>query len=325
MKRSRSPLPGPEGGSSGRDPRSRRLCDVRSWGFAALERAGIESWAVDADALLCHALGLDRVGLVKNRDSLVSGERIGALGGMLQRRRSREPVAYIVGAKEFFGLDLYVDSRVLVVRPTTELLVERALQTLGVAVPKGRAPKPDPRPAPFVVEVGTGCGAVCVALATYLPSARFLATDVSHAALIVAKENVSRYDLGGRVLLAVADLQPATEPPPDLLIANLPYISSGEIELLDPDVRDYEPRLALDGGIDGFELHRRLIASARLRPGGVLLLEIGCDQGEAVVAAAGARDPALRVEVTADLGGLDRIATLSGWQGRDLDGGVRHL
>lgn len=325
MKRSRSPLPGPEGGKSGCEPRSRRLGDVRSWGYAALRRAGIESWAVDADALLCHALGLDRVGLVMNRDALVSGERIGALARMLERRRAREPVAYIVGAKEFFGLELHVDSRVLVVRPTTELLVERALEILGFAVPKGRAPKPDPRPAPFVVEVGTGCGAVCVALATYLPSARFLATDVSHAALMVAKENVARHGLVGRVLLAAANLQPATEPPPDLLIANLPYISSAELELLDPDVRDYEPRLALDGGIDGFELHRPLIASARLRTGGTLVLEIGFDQRQAVVAAAAARDPALRVEMTADLEGLDRIATITGWQDRDLDEGVRHL
>ncbi len=208
------------------------------------------------------------------------------------------------------GLEFKVDRPVLSPRPSTEVLVEKALACAGLKTRAGIL-RPDPRYDPLVVDVGTGCGAAAVAMAHFLPSARVLASDLSPQAVAVARENAKA--LGATVHFAVADLQPATMPSPDLLVANLPYIPTGEIPRLQREVRDFEPRLALDGGPDGFALYRRLFQVARISAGGAMLIEIGFDQADLVRNAASLRSQNLEVEIFPDLEGMDRVALITGW------------
>ena len=189
----------------------------------------------------------------------------------------REPLAYVLGSREFYGLDFRVTPAVMVPRPETETLVEEALAW-------ARA-----RSAPITVaDVGTGSGCIVVSLAVHLPDARFLATDVSPAALAVAEENARRHGVAGRVRLLPGHLLEPLPGPVDLVVANLPYIPRGRIDSLQPEVRDHEPREALDGGPDGTDLLRPLLrqAGAYLRPGAALMLEIDEEQGATMAQAA---------------------------------------
>ncbi len=217
-----------------------------------------------------------------------------------------------MGKREFMGLEFKVDRRVLAPRPCTEVLVEKALECAGLKV-RGGELRPDPRYGPLVVDVGTGCGAAAIAIARFLPSARVIASDISTEAVEVARENASAHGATATVNFVVADLQPATIPPPDLLVANLPYVPTGEIPHLQREVRDFEPRLALDGGPDGFALCRRLIQTAAISPGGAMLLEIGFDQAGLVRGAASMRSMGLKTEIFPDLEGMDRVALITGW------------
>ena len=210
------------------------------------------------------------------------------------------------------GLEFKVDRRVLAPRPSTETLVEKALESAGLEIGGGEL-RPDGRYDPLVVDVGTGCGAAAIAIARFLPSARVIASDISTEAIAVAAENASAHGLTATVNCIVADLQPATTPAPDLLVANLPYIPTGEIPHLQREVRDFEPRLALDGGPDGFALYRRLVSSAAIRPGGAMLIEIGFDQADLARSAASLRSADLNVEIFPDLEGMDRVALITGW------------
>lgn len=287
---------------------------ARTWGYLQLKKSGVDSFVLDADLILAAVLGIDRQELRLNRDILLSDDQTEGFERAIARRAAHEPVAYILGHKEFFGLDLLVDRRALVPRPSTEVLVEKTLGLLGIRVGPGIRLRPDPGPAPFIVEAGSGSGAAAVALATYLPSAAVLASDISLPAARVALENVHRLGLRDRVHVVVADLQPATAQPPDVLVANLPYVPTDELNLLAPDVRDFEPRIALDGGPDGFAGYRRLIAAAVVRPGGAMLCEIGHQHGPAMRAAVAARAPHLNVEIHPDLEGWDRVAIVTGWR-----------
>ena len=210
------------------------------------------------------------------------------------------------------GLEFKVDRRVLAPRPSTETLVEKALECAGLKA-RGGALSPDARHDPLVVDVGTGCGAAAIAIAHFLPSARVIASDISTEAVAVARENASAHGLTATVDFTVADLQPATAAAPDLLVANLPYVPTGEIPHLQREVRDFEPRLALDGGPDGFALHRRLVQSAAISPGGAMLIEIGFDQADLARSAASRRSADLEVKIFSDLEGMDRIALITGW------------
>lgn len=254
---------------------------------------------LDAELLLAHTLGLSRAGLLAASDGAIPAAAEAAFTALLRRRLDLEPVAYLVGSKEFWGLEFAVDQRVLVPRPETELLVEQAL---GWA--QGRDA------ALTIADIGTGSGAIAVALALALPQARLFAVDHSPDALAVAATNVRRYGLEERVELLTGDLLGPLTQAVDILVSNPPYTLLAEV---DEGVRRHEPALALDGGPDGLALYRRLLAQAPayLRPGGLLLLELGHDQWPAVASLAATAFPTATISPHHDLAGIVRVLRLS--------------
>ncbi|HKA91261.1 MAG TPA: peptide chain release factor N(5)-glutamine methyltransferase [Haliangiales bacterium] len=267
---------------------------VLAWTTGKFAERGIGSARLDAEVLLAHALGTSRVGLYTGFDKPLQEEELAAYRELVRRRLAGEPVAYLVGQKEFWSLPLRVDPRVLIPRQDTETLVEVALR---------RAPS-----AARIADVATGSGAVALALAKERPGAMVVATDVSEDALAVARANAGA--LGLAVRFVAGDLlAPLAGERFDLVVGNPPYVPSGDLAGLAPEV-GREPRAALDGGPDGLALVRRLVAAApaALADGGVLALEHGFDQGEAVralFAAAGLAD----VETARDLGGNERVTS----------------
>ncbi len=228
-----------------------------------------------------------------------------AYHALLERRLAHEPVAYLTGHREFFGLDFRVNRHVLIPRSETELLAELGLSAarrLAHLAPAGLA----------IADVGTGSGCVAISLAVHLPAARVYATDASAQALAVAEENCRRHGVAGQVILLPGDLLASLPEPVPLIVANLPYIPHAELENLPPEIRLYEPRAALDGGQDGLEAIRRLLAEApaHLKPGGVVLLEIGHRQGQAVVALARQHFPGAAVAVHHDSAGRERVVVI---------------
>jgi release factor glutamine methyltransferase len=254
---------------------------------------------LDAELLLAYVLGWTRARLLAYADEAPDAAQVARFRQLVARRAHLEPVAYLIGEREFYGLTLAVDRRVLVPRPETELLVELALT---------HALAPDPARPLRIADVGTGSGAIALALAHHLPTAHIFATDMSREALDVAAANLARHNLGARVTLAQGDLLApmANGPPLDLIVSNPPYTVLAEI---DEGVRRHEPRLALDGGPDGLEVYRRLAQQAPplLHPGGALLLEIGATQAQAVVAMLQAAFPGAAVAVHRDLAGHPRV------------------
>jgi release factor glutamine methyltransferase len=247
---------------------------------------GVDSPRLNAEHLLAHALGLKRMELYLQFDRpLTETERV-PLRDMVKRRGAREPLQHILGTAEFHGRSFLSDPRALVPRPETEQLVELALE-----LAKTHA-------SPALLDIGTGTGVIALTLALELPAAAIHATDLSPGALALAADNADRHQLTGRVTFTQSDLLPPNDTKFDLILANLPYIPSGEIATLSPEVR-HDPATALDGGADGLDLIRRLIAEApaRLATGGALLLEIGAGQADAVNALLSAlkyRDISLR-------------------------------
>jgi release factor glutamine methyltransferase len=267
-------------------------------GRALLAGAGIAAADLEARLLLRQAAGLGAAALAARGADPLDGAAAAAFDALLARRLQRVPLAYLAGEREFWSLRLAVDARVLVPRPETETLVEAALALLG--------------PGARVADVGTGSGAIVIALAAELRDADFLAVDSSAGALAVARANAAAHGVAGRIAFLEGDL---LEPLAahgrglDALVSNPPYIPTAEIAGLEPEVRDHEPRAALDGGPDGLALIGRLVAGAPalLRAGGWLVLEIGAGQAPAVrarLAAAGAYD---RVETRRDLAGIERV------------------
>ncbi|MGI8927318.1 MAG: peptide chain release factor N(5)-glutamine methyltransferase [Tepidiformaceae bacterium] len=257
-----------------------------------LEAAGVPDAAMEAEVLVRSAAGMARAAYFAG-ETLPSGCEP-RLETMVARREAREPAAYITGTRAFYGLELSVGPGVLIPRPETELLVEAGLL---------EAARLD---APIVVDVGTGSGAVAVAVAHALPAGsggRVLGTDVSADALRVAATN--RDSHGVELTLLRMDLLGGIGRA-DVVLANLPYIPSGEVDALEPEVSRWEPRVALDGGADGLALIRRLIDDCRerLRPA-LLALEVGCGQADAV--GAYATECGAVVQVLRDLSGIERV------------------
>ena len=265
--------------------------DLVRWTTGYFKEHGIASPRLDAELLLAFVLGLERIELYTAFDRPVeSAERERFRELVRERAQKRRPVAYQTGVREFWSQSFRVDESVLIPRPDTETLVREAVAR-------------DPR---RILEVGVGSGAVCAALALELPEAGIVGTDISEAALEIARENLGRLGVAERCELRCTDL--VSGDGFDALVSNPPYIPSGEIEGLGPEVQ-HEPRAALDGGADGLDLIRRLVnaAPAVLRPGGWLLLEIGAGQGPSVAALmqkAGLDEVALRP----DLSGIERVA-----------------
>ena len=227
-----------------------------------------------------------------------------AFEALLARRLLREPTAYIIGRREFYDLELEVTSAAPVPRPETELLVDEAVTQAQRLQPTCLQP--------HIVDVGTGCGAIALAVSKRLPTARVTAIDTSRAALDLARRNAEKLGLSERVRFALGDLLSPLDEGADIIVANLPYVPSGEWECLAPEIRSYEPRAALDGGSDGLRLIARLLdeAPAHLRSPGALVLEIGDDQGATVAALAREAFPAAAIAVKKDLASLDRAVVI---------------
>ncbi len=253
--------------------------------------------ALDAEVLARHVLGWDRAAyLCGRRDAAPRGFGT-AYDAALDRRAGREPVAAIVGRREFWGLELEVGPSVLTPRPETELLVEEALRLVR-----------GPRAAPLLADVCTGSGCVAIALATELPRARIIATDVSAAALAVARRNAARHGVDTRIAWVRTSCLDGVGAAPDVIVANPPYVADDDIAGLPPEVRDFEPRLALAGGRDGLDVVRRLLdaAARQLAPGGHLALELGSGQAPAVRGAVAVLPQLALVRVRRDLQGFAR-------------------
>ena len=265
----------------------------------ALSRQDIEDSGFEAELLMRQALGISRVELYQDLNRELSPGEEADFERLISRRLSGEPVAYITGRREFFGLDFCVDSRVLIPRPETELLVEKALE-----LARGR-------PTATVADIGTGSGAIAVSLALNLPQAKVFATDVSALALKVARFNCQKHGVLDRVCLLEGDLLSPLPEPVDLVVANLPYVTEGEVG--ERGLASFEPELALAGGCDGLGKIRELCGKLddKLCPGGSLLLEIGIGQSRAVAGLLYSLFPAARVEITPDLSGIDRVVSLT--------------
>jgi release factor glutamine methyltransferase len=260
--------------------------------------AGIESAELDARILVGHALSFDHAALAAAGARRLDAGEIEAIVALARRRLAHEPVARIVGSKEFWSLRLSVNAATFVPRPETETVVEAALAVIGAA----NARKQNLR----IADLGTGSGALLLALLTELPNAFGVGTDLSQGALHVARDNAARL-VPCRGDFVACDLAAAFGGPFDLIVANPPYIPSGDIGTLAPDVSDFDPRTALDGGSDGLDCYRAIAATtpALLKPGGVLVVELGAGQSPAVTAlflAAGLAPSPPRV----DLGGVAR-------------------
>ncbi len=271
---------------------------ILQWTTQDFEKRGIESARVDAELLIARGLGIDRVGLYLDLDRpLKSAERT-AVRELVTRRREREPVAYILGHKDFYGRRFSVDARVLVPRPDTETLVEEALKRI------------DENAAVRVLDVGTGSGIVAITIALERPEASVYAVDASPAALVVARANAERLGAGDRIRFVESDLFGALQQGEafDAVVSNPPYITDAELQTLEPEVLEHEPREALSGGADGLVVVRRLLAEGQtwVRPGGFLMMEVGASQARAVRDLAD-RDVWLWQAAHKDLNGIERV------------------
>ena len=256
---------------------------------------------LDAELLLAHCLGWGRDRLFAYPEYSLSDEQRRHFEALTGRHAQGEPIAYILGQQEFFGLDFFVDERVLIPRPETELLVEEAVAWLQTREPDCKRL--------LVGEVGTGSGAIAVSLAVECPRLTLYAIDTSADALEVAAQNVKRHGVSERVWLLQGDLLAPLPEPVHLIAANLPYVSEAELAQLPPHIARFEPRLALDGGPDGLAVVERLLAQARthLRPEGAILLEIGVAQGDLALGHAQRFFPDAQVQVRQDYGARDRL------------------
>lgn len=244
-----------------------------------LKRAGLQYPRLDAQVLLCHVLEVERATLYTYPDRQLTPEQEQMYFSLVARRGQGEPIAYITGHKEFYSLDFLVDSRVLIPRPETEHLVEEALRIIKSRFEVGQQP--------IVADIGTGSGIIPVTLAVQEPRLPYLyGCDISADALAVTRLNCQRHSVEQRVRLLQGDLLEPLPEPVDILTANLPYIGTEEMSILDADVRDYEPHLALFSGPQGLDLLQRFLMEAqqpgKLKPGAVVLLEIGYQHREAL-------------------------------------------
>lgn len=255
----------------------------------------IEDALLEAEVLLRHALGQTRTEFFLHQEEPLEPAQEAALQQSLSRRLQGEPVAYILGQQEFFGLDFLVDRRVLIPRPESELLVEKALE-LGRRF----------RRIPLLADTGTGSGNLAIALALNLPQAQIYATDISSDALEIARLNCQRHGVAERVWLLQGDLLSPLPQPVDIIVANLPYVAGDSL----PYGRGlFEPAIALEAGRDGLDIIRRFLAQVpgKLRAGGSFLLEVGIGQGAKVKEMVSRQFPGSRVELVPDLARIPRV------------------
>lgn len=268
-----------------------------------LEASHIPDARLEAEVMLMNVMRLQRHDLFSQQETELTTQQEQALAQIMERRLMREPLAYILQYKEFYGVNLLVNPNVLIPRPETECLVEHALfmALMGMETPEL-----------VIADVGTGTGAIAINLALHLPAARIFAVDCADEVLDVAAYNVRAHNVLDRVSLGKGDLLEPVPEPVDLVLANLPYIPSERIPNLQPEVRQ-EPQLALDGGPDGLDLIRRLLQQApgKLKDNGIILLELDPEQVPAVESLARELFPAAELSVEKDLAQRDRIFVIN--------------
>lgn len=268
----------------------RRLLE---WTTGFFDRKQVDSPRLSAELLLSHVLSVPRIKLYTDYDNQLAEKQLAAFRELVRRAGEHEPIAYLTERAFFFNLELQVNRDVLIPRPETEKIVENVMQfcrmTTGFESPR-------------ILDLCTGSGCIAASLAQHMKSAQVVATDLSPAALAVARGNIDRLKLSDRISLAQGDLFDALRDRVDhspfhIITANPPYIPTAQIDTLDRNVRDFEPRMALDGGLDGLSIVREILAGApeRLIPGGMLFIEVAFDQGPA------ARDLAAKCPGLADI------------------------
>ena len=259
---------------------------------------GIEEARLEAELLVSHVLGTDRTHLLANLGEPLPADALASLVPLIERRLLREPLSYLLGWREFYGLRFAVRPGVLIPRHETETLVDEAL----------RLARERYNGVPLIADLGCGSGVIAVSLALHLLGSRIYAMDNAPSALEVAEENCKRYDVQERVPLLKGDLLIPLPEPVDMIVANLPYVRSGDFPTLQPEVL-YEPREALDGGPDGLQIILKLLDQlpGRVRPGGALLLECDPSQVQCLKRQALRRHPDSSVQVVQDLDRLDRV------------------
>lgn len=262
---------------------------------------------LDAQVLLANVLKTTRTSVLAYPERALTPKQAAAYARMIERRATHEPVAYLAGHREFMGLDFLTDARALIPRPETELLVDAALRELRARLTAA------PASPPVVADIGTGSGAIALAVAALEPRIPIVyATDISAGALSLAAENAARLGVTDRVILLQGDLLAPLPEPVDALLANLPYVAPRDESILPPDVRQFEPSLALYGDDDGLGHLRRLLAQTpgRLAPGACLFLEFGYDQRAALDTLIRATFPDADVRFAADYAGWDRFVAI---------------
>jgi release factor glutamine methyltransferase len=280
---------------------------ILEWTTGFFTRKEVDMPRLSAELLLAHVLGINRIKLYTDHDRALNDADLAAYRALVQRAAEQEPIAYLTGKAHFFNLEFDVTRDVLIPRPDTETLVENVLQ-----LARNQAGMEAPR----VLDLCTGSGCIAAAIAHRLKTATVLATDISAAAVAIARKNVDRLGLAGRVVVEEGDLFAPLEnrvdaQPFDLIVSNPPYIPTGQLASLDKSVRAYEPIEALDGGEDGLTLHRRILAEApaRLVPGGRVYLEIAFDQGPLAREMAAGYPELEDARVLKDSAGRDRVLT----------------
>jgi release factor glutamine methyltransferase len=294
-------------------PETWTILKILRWTADYFREKGVSEPRASAEVLLAQVLGLSRLDLYLRYDQPLTTDELSRFKALMLRRLQGEPVAYLIGYKEFWSLDFQVAPGVLIPRPETEILVAAALEAAREIMeaeapnfPKSENRKPITSPL-WGLELGVGSGAVVVSLAKELPRLTWLALDLSAPALAVSRQNARRHGVAERLVFIQCDLLAALKPRPAfaLLVANLPYVSRREWEQLPRDIKDFEPPQALLGGEDGLELIRELTRQAHqyLRPGGCLALEMGAGQAEKVL------------ELLQQTGAYESLETLADYQG----------
>jgi release factor glutamine methyltransferase len=282
-----------------------------------LREAKTADASVEAELLLGHVLGMSKTRLYTEPERSLTSAETERLRDVVRRRLDGEPAAYILGHCEFYGIDFYVDSRTLIPRPETELLVEEAMELARRISQQG---KPT-----IIADIGTGCGAIAISLALALPRAKIYATDISTSTLKVAEANCRRHGVDGRVELLQGNLLEPLHRAVDIIVANLPYVKDCEFIDLSPEIREHEPTIALAGGRDGLDKIREMLEQMRAKrsayPGeglAYLLLEIGQGQGEMVTSLVNDCFPGASIGLISDPGGIERVVKVALQAGKSL-------
>ena len=279
------------------------IARLLTWTTDFFREHDIENPRLDAEVLLSAVLGKDRMYLYVHFDEPLEPAELARFRSYVKERAAHVPLAYVLGRREFMGLDFRVTRDTLIPRPDTEILVQCAVDFLRARAAEGRDDL-------ALADIGTGTGAIALSVLHYTEGTRADAVDISPAAAEVARENAERLNLTERIEIHEGDLAaPLAGCSYDVILSNPPYIPTADIATLMPEVRSYEPHLALDGGTDGLNIYRRLMADAPalLKEGGAVAVEVGIDEAAAVAALAMAHPRIVRTEILKDLAGIERV------------------